>query len=262
MPANTIPSNGTDNVDFIAAVTAVAFDPNNPASYSSATPIIVYDSLGEKHQLVQYYTKRPVDSGNSVWEVNYRLDGKAPDSAAITTLTFDSAGRLISSPSGGNVQFVGLGAAGSPAATLDMRMDYAGSTQFGGGFTQNFIADGYSSGEYAGISIGANGELTANYTNGAKKEIGTMALANFNNIRGLKSVGGNAWIETAESGQPVVGTPGNNGMATIMGQAVEESNVDISQELVNMIMAQRTYQANAQTIKTQDQMMQTLMALR
>ena len=112
------------------------------------------------------------------------------------------------------------------------------------------------------MSIGANGELIANYTNGAKQTMGTLALADFANLQGLQPVGGNAWAETANSGQPIYGTPGSNGLATIKGQAVEESNVDMSQELVNMIIAQRTYQANAQTIKTQDQVLQTLITLR
>jgi flagellar hook protein FlgE len=110
------------------------------------------------------------------------------------------------------------------------------------------------------MSIAADGSIVANYTNGETQTLGTLALANFNNLQGLKPVGGNAWAQTAESGQPILGQPGSNGLASIKGQAVEESNVDMSQELVNMIIAQRTYQANAQTIKTQDQVMQTLIS--
>ncbi|MCJ9714569.1 flagellar hook-basal body complex protein, partial [Bordetella hinzii] len=88
------------------------------------------------------------------------------------------------------------------------------------------------------------------------------ALANFNNVGGLKPVGDNAWSETSESGQATLGQPGTNGLATLVGQALEASNVDMSQELVNMIVAQRTYQANAQTIKTQDEVLQVLMNMR
>src|SRR5690606_20925421 len=101
----------------------------------------------------------------------------------------------------------------------------------------------------------------ASYTNGKTDTVGTLALADFPNLQGLKPVNG-GWVETSESGQPILGRPGSNSMANIMGQAVEESNGDMSQELVNMIIAQRTYQANAQTIKTQDQLMQTLITMR
>src|SRR6185312_4660339 len=146
----------------------------------------------------------------------------------------------------------------SPAAPMAIKVAYDGSTQFGGSFSQNFIQDGYSTGEYASMSIGTDGSMVANYTNGVTKVVGTLALANFNNLQGLQPMGGNAWAETANSGQPILGIPGSNGLALIKGQAVEESNVDMSQELVNMIIAQRTYQANAQTIKTQDQVLQTL----
>uniref|UniRef100_UPI00333F3C35 flagellar hook-basal body complex protein n=1 Tax=Paracandidimonas soli TaxID=1917182 RepID=UPI00333F3C35 len=125
-----------------------------------------------------------------------------------------------------------------------------------------FTVDGYASGEYASMSIGSDGTIQANYTNGATKKVGYIALADFNNLQGLQPVGGNAWIETAESGQPILGIPGTNGLAQLKGQAVEQSNVDMSQELVKMIIAQRTYQANAQTIKTQDQILQTLITMR
>uniref|UniRef100_UPI0033426F9A flagellar hook protein FlgE n=1 Tax=Castellaniella defragrans TaxID=75697 RepID=UPI0033426F9A len=254
------------NLDANAAVTpgATTFDPTDPDSFASALPITVYDSLGNEHQLTQYYTKRPASGGNSVWEVNYRIDGLAPDAPldGATLLTFDPAGRLISTPPSYTVSLTNPGGAASPAEPLDILVNYTGSTQFGGGFTKNFVPDGYATGEYASTSIGTNGEVIANYTNGAKKIMGTLALADFNNLQGLQPVGGNAWAETADSGQPILGTPGSNGLALIKGQAVEESNVDMSQELVNMIIAQRTYQANAQTIKTQDQLLQTLITMR
>jgi flagellar hook protein FlgE len=261
-PSVTFPATG-GNVDYAAAVTAVPFDPSVPASFSNSTPITVYDSLGNEHRLTQYYTKRPAAGGNSVWEVNFRIDGQLPDAGANLTLTFDPAGRLVTGlPSSQTVTLTAPGGGASPAAPLNILVNYADSTQFGGGFTQNFVPDGYATGEYASTSIGTNGELIANYTNGAKQVMGTLALADFNNLQGLQSVGGNAWIETASSGQPILGQPGSNGLAVIKGQSVEESNVDMSQELVNMIIAQRTYQANAQTIKTQDQILQTLITMR
>lgn len=224
-------------------------------------PLTVYDSLGNEHRVEQYYSKREAVGGNSVWEVNYVVDGVPPVPPANTaTLTFDPAGRLVSG-SPATISFT-PGGTTSPANPVSIQVAYDGSTQFGGSYSQDFVQNGYATGEYASMSIGSDGSLIANYTNGAKQTMGTLALADFANLQGLQPVGGNAWAETANSGQPIVGTPGSNGLATIKGQAVEESNVDMSQELVNMIIAQRTYQANAQTIKTQDQILQTLITMR
>ncbi|MBV6273168.1 flagellar hook-basal body complex protein [Alcaligenaceae bacterium CGII-47] len=257
-----VPPVNSQNVAYAASV-VIPFSPTDPDSFSNATPITVYDSLGNEHRLTQYYTKRPAVAGNSVWEVNFRIDGQVPSAGGSMQLTFDPAGRLLAgAPSSQTVTLTAPGGGASPASPMNILVNYANSTQFGGGFTQNFVPDGYATGEYASTSVGTNGELIANYTNGAKKVMGTLALADFNNLQGLQSVGGNAWIETASSGQPILGQPGSNGLAVIKGQSVEESNVDMSQELVNMIIAQRTYQANAQTIKTQDQILQTLITMR
>ena len=238
----------------------VSFDPANSGSFSKMVPLTVYDSLGNEHRVEQYYTKREPSAGDSVWEVNYVVDGVLSVSPQPILLSFDNAGRLT----GGSPTAITFtpGGGKSPAASVTIAVSYDGSTQFGGSYSQDFVQNGYATGEYASMSIGANGELIANYTNGAKQTMGTLALADFANLRGLQPVDGNAWAETANSGQPIYGTPGSNGLATIMGQAVEESNVDMSQELVNMIIAQRAYQANAQTIKTQDQVLQTLITLR
>lgn len=252
------------NLDADATVVpaATVFDPTNSDSFSKMVPLTVYDSLGNGHRIEQYYTKRAPTGGNSVWEVNYVIDGVPPTPPTNTaTLTFDSAGRLVPPATPVTITFT-PGGGTSPADPVNIAVSYDGSTQFGGSYSQDFVQNGYATGEYASTSIGSNGELIANYTNGAKQVMGTIALADFANLQGLQPVGGNAWVETANSGQPIMGTPGSNGLAVLKGQAVEESNVDMSQELVNMIIAQRTYQANAQTIKTQDQILQTLITMR
>jgi len=247
------------------AVTAVPFDPSNPESYTHFMPMSVYDSLGNEHQLTQYFVKRAGTTGTaSEWDVYYRLDGApldVPAGGGPVSMTYDSAGRLTSAPQV-NLTFNSPGGTDSPAQALNIAIDYQGSTQFGGEFSNNFVVDGYPTGQYASISVEADGTLVANYTNDRTQVVGTVVLANFNNVQGLKPVGGNAWVQTGSSGQPILGQPGSNGLATLRGQSVEESNVDVSQELVNMIIAQRTYQANAQTIKTQDQVMQTLISMR
>lgn len=264
-PTATSTASFTTNLDANAAVIDPAvtpFDITNSSSYTYQRSMTVYDSLGNAHQLTQYFAKRAPSGTNSVWDVNYRLDGAAVGSPAdgAQKLTFNSAGAIVTSPPTATIAIAAPGGAGSPAAAMSVAMDYSGSTQFGSDFAANFHQNGYNSGEYASMSIAGDGSIVANYTNGETQTLGTLALANFNNLQGLKPVGGNAWAQTADSGQPILGRPGSNGLASVKGQAVEESNVDMSQELVKMIIAQRTYQANAQTIKTQDQVMQTLIS--
>lgn len=256
--------NADADADVIPAATV--FDPANADSYSHTFPINVYDSLGNSYQINQYFVKRAGTGTQSNWSVYYRMEGQplpAPHGDANPTqLSFDQGGRLIAPTAPVPFNVPNMGGTNSPARNLQFTINYAGSTQFGGGFTYDFHQNGYGTGEYASMSIAADGSIVASYTNGETQSLGTLVLADFANLQGLKPVGGNAWAETSESGQPILGQPGANGMAAIKGQAVEESNVDMSQELVNMIIAQRTYQANAQTIKTQDQVLQTLINMR
>ena len=243
------------------------FSATDAQSYTHSLPIQIYDSLGNAHQMVQYFIKREGAKGthsHSRWDVHYTLDGAPVDSPAgggPVQMTFDKAGRMTSAAQT-TVVVNAPGNADAPAERLEINLDYAGSTQFGGDFTPSFTQNGYATGEYAGLSISADGEVVASYTNGQSQAVGIVALADFKNMQGLQPAGGNAWIETAASGAALIGRPGANGMASLKGQALEESNVDMSQELVNMIIAQRAYQANAQTIKTYDQVLQTLITMR
>ena len=122
--------------------------------------------------------------------------------------------------------------------------------------------DGYPPGEVAGYSISSDGTILASYSNGETKAMGQIALANFANPQGLSPLGGNVWAETMESGQPIIGTPGSGPLGALKAGALESSNIDLTAELVNMITLQRNYQANSQSIKTQDAIMQTLVNLR
>ncbi|WP_081043558.1 flagellar hook-basal body complex protein [Bordetella bronchiseptica] len=245
-------------------VAGIPFDPTNPLSYTDQVPTTVYDSLGNSHQMVQYFAKRPAVGTESVYEVYYVLDGQPMqvNGGASQTLNFDTAGNLLNQPPTAQVTFANPGGNAAPADPLAITVSYNGVTQYGSDFAPKVVQNGYSSGEYMGLSVGEDGSLVAKYTNGETQTIGTVVLANFNNVQGLKPVGNNAWAETSESGQATLGQPGTNGLATIVGQALEGSNVDLSSELVNMIVAQRTYQANAQTIQTQNEVMQVLMNMR
>ena len=122
--------------------------------------------------------------------------------------------------------------------------------------------DGYTSGSLVGIVIDDAGNVVGNYSNSQSLILSTLSIANFQNPQGLRPVGDNAWQETTASGQPVIGAPGTGLAGTVSAGVVENSNVDLTQELVNLIIAQRNYQSNAQTIKVQDEVLQTAVNLR
>lgn len=259
-------------VNYTAAVTEIGrpFDPTISSTYTNASPMTVFDSLGNSHQVMQYFVKRPADAaGNSVYDVYYTMDGQAmaPTTQAGGTwgnpqqFTFNKAGALTSAPVV-TLSFATPGGATTPADPISIAMNYTGTTQYGSDYKLVAKPNGYTSGEFSGINISGDGSLVARYTNGETQVVGTIVLADFSNLQGLQPVGNNAWTETAASGQPILGQPGTNGLSKVVGQATEASNVDMSKELVNMIIAQRTYQANSQTIKTQDEIMQVLMNLK
>ena len=139
----------------------------------------------------------------------------------------------------------------------------AGATQYGSPFgVTDLSQNGYAAGQLVGLQFESNGIVTARYSNGQSKPAGQVEIATFRNPQGLQPLGGNAWARTFATGDPVLGVPGDGSLGVLQSGALEESNVDMTAELVNMITAQRVYQANAQTIKTQDQVMQTLVNLR
>ena len=234
-----------------ATVPTAAFDPADGTSYNG-TSIGVYDSLGREHALAIYFRK----TADNAWEVHGSVDGGAPISFG--PMTFDSTGVLTSSPDFS----VALPAAGG-SAPQTVSLSLAGATQFGSDFSVSALEqDGHAAGRLAGFSVGADGTILSRYTNGETIARGQIALANFTNPQGLQSQGGNQWVETADSGQPLVGAPGSGTLGVLQSGALEASNVDLTAELVNMITAQRVYQANAQTIKTNDQLLQTIVNLR
>jgi flagellar hook protein FlgE len=233
------------------------FSPNNPLSYSSSTSATVYDSLGNPHILGLYFVKTAITNPSS-WEMYSSLDGGT--SQGPTQLIFNSSGAMTSPAPNTIGQSYQLT---NGAANLVFTLDLTGSTQFGNLFGVNRIAqDGYTSGRLSGLSVATDGTVQGRYTNGQTRNLAQVVLAKFNNPNGLLSIGGNQWQETSASGQPLVGVPGSGALGALQSASVEESNVDLTAELVNMITAQRAYQANAQTIKTQDQIMQTLVNLR
>lgn len=152
---------------------------------------------------------------------------------------------------------------GNGADDLTFEFDVAGTTQFGNDYDQSSLTqNGYTAGSLVGITIDQNGTIVGNYSNEQKQTVGALILATFRTPEGLESVGNNVWIETAASGQPLFGTAGIGRFGTVESGALEVSNVDMTKELVNLIVAQRTFQANAQSVKAQSDMLEQAVNLR
>jgi flagellar hook protein FlgE len=243
---------------------AAGFDPADPTTYHNSTAVTTYDSLGNAHTLQNFFVKTATAPGSTTWSIFTTADGISTPGgtppAVTSTLVFDGTGIAPVATTVNPVSFAVTTGATSPLA---MTLDYSSSTQAGANFSVNSLSqDGFTSGRLAGFNTGADGTIIGRYTNGQSKTLGQLVLANFVNPNGLQSLGGNAWSESATSGAALVGTPNTGSLGVLQSSAQEDSNVDLTAELVNMITAQRVYQANAQTIKTQDQVLQTLVNLR
>lgn len=253
----------------------------SPETYNWSTSLDIYDTLGNAHTLTMYFVRG--DNARE-WGVFASVDGTTNARVSLTGgaavdvagnsvagITFDENGKLLTG-SGASVMNVSidldgvmsdLGAVNSAGATLSFPLDFLGTTQTGKSFANNRLEqDGYEPGSLTSLSVSTDGTVLGNYSNGKTFVQGQIALANFTNPNGLRSQGNNQWVATAESGAAMLGTPGSSNLGALASATVEESNVDLTAELVNLITNQRNYQANAQSVKTQDQIMQTLINLR
>ena len=267
------------NLDSRAVSPAVAVPPapwvpgatHDPSTYNWSTALSIYDTLGNAHTLSLYAVKTATPG---LWDIHAAVDGTTDVNVTLgtPTLQFTTSGQLDGTIAGNGTVGVSidldqvmtdLGGVNNAASPLVFDINFAGSTQFGSVFGANRLEqDGYASGRLAGVSVSGDGVIRGNYTNGQSRNLGQVVLANFTNPNGLTSLGGNQWGETSASGSALVGAPGSASLGVLQAAAVEESNVDLTAELVAMITQQRNYQANAQSIKTQDQIMQTLVNLR
>ncbi|MCX8005223.1 MAG: flagellar hook protein FlgE [Burkholderiaceae bacterium] len=246
------------NLDSREAPPTSAFSISNPASYNSSTAMTVYDSQGNAHTLTTYFRK----TGANTWDVYAAGDGSLLNGGApIGTLTFNASGTLAADVTM-NVSMPLTNGATSPLA-FPLTFPARDMTQFGVNFAVSELRqDGFTTGRLAGFAIGEDGVILGRYSNGQSRAMGQIVLANFVNAQGLVSLGNNQWAESSDSGQPLVAAPGSGTLGVLQSGALEEANVDLTEELVKMITAQRVYQANAQTIRTQDQIQQTLVNLR
>jgi flagellar hook protein FlgE len=232
------------------------------------TSLSVFDATGNRIQLNLFFLKTGSTlvggQTQNTWQVVGEANGQL---GQMGTLTFDGTGRII--PGSSSFDTFTLPAStnpSGPSAPLALRINdqsFNGLNQFASAFgVFDIRQDGYADGQLTSIDIGENGVILSRYSNGVSVPSFRIDLANFRNLQGLEPTNGGFWRETVASGQPVRGAPQSGGLGLIRQSALEESNVDLTQELVNMIVAQRAYQDNAQTIKTQDQIQQTLVNLR
>jgi flagellar hook protein FlgE len=261
-PNPTSTASLTANVDSRATAINVAttpFSTINQNSYTSSTAMNVYDSLGNPHTLTYYFAKR----SSNTWDMYTQLDSTLTGGGAPSALTFSSTGQLATPATGSVALSIPAATLGTGANALNFSVDISNMTQFGSSFAANDrTQDGFAPGNLAAISVSKDGIVQVRYDNGQTRDIGQVALFNFRNPNGLGSIGNNQWSETADSGQPTPGNPNTGIFGVLQSSSVEESNVDLTAELVNLIVQQRNYQASAQSIKTQDQILQTLVNLR
>ncbi|ODC04181.1 flagellar hook protein FlgE [Terasakiispira papahanaumokuakeensis] len=282
--------------DIIPAATA--FNPDDATTYNHSTAVKTFDSLGNEHTLRVYY-KKVADStstpaaavGETDWEVytsitNTQGETLFWDGAAYSDPTVNPPAANATIGYSNTGTFAGINppaAAGDPTQSFSLDLSsvdgtstefgqngdntvavaFTGSTQYGDNFeVSSLTQDGYTTGKMSGLNVDQDGTIYARYTNGQQKAVGQVPIANFRNPGGLKPVGSTAWAETTDSGIPTVNTAGTGVTGAVDGGSLEDSNVDLSEELVKMIVAQRNYQANAKTIQTQDALTQTIINIR
>ncbi len=253
----------TTNVDVMLNLPASAaqpatalFDPADTTSFNNATSLTIYDSLGAAHTASTYFVK---GAAANDWTTRLYVDGTAVGGAQ--ALTYSNTGQLVT-PALGDITFPTYTPA-TGAAPIDMTFSFGATSQFGENFTVNSVTqDGFTTGRLIGIDIDSSGVVQARFTNGRSNALGQVAVANFANPQGMQQLGDTAWAETFASGQPIRGVAGSSGYGLVQAGALEASNVDITEQLVNMITAQRNFQANAQMISTADSITQTIINIR
>jgi flagellar hook protein FlgE len=243
-----LPSNAT-------APATTPLNPADPTSYTDSTSVTLYDSLGAAHTGTLYFAQ---NATSGKWDTSLYVDGSPVGPSQ--QLSFSNAG-VLTTPGTGNLTFPAYQPA-TGAAPMNMTFNFSKATQYGSSFAVNSATqNGYTTGALSGTSINSTGIVSAQYTNGQTAVLGQVALANFANPNGLQQGASNNWTATYSSGQVQYGQAGNSGLGVIQSGAVESSNVDITTQLVNMITAQRAFQANAQVISTANQVTQTIITM-
>ena len=255
-PAGTATIDVQANLDASAIAPVTAFTPSDASSYNNSTSLTIFDSLGSPHLSTMYFRK----TADNTWDAYQYVDGVQVNAGfpGGETITFDNTG-AITGGSPTSMTFTPTGG----AAPLTIGVDYNNTSQYGSPFSVNaLVQDGFATGRLSGIDISDTGVITSRFTNGQSRTLGQIAVATFNNSQGLRQLGDTSWAETFDSGSPLVGAPGTGSSGLIESGALEDSNVDLTEELVNMITAQRNFQANSQVISTADTITQTIINIR
>jgi len=247
---------------------APLIDFGDAKTYNDATSVTVFDAKGQDVALTYYFQKSATDTWNVYATANgtsVKVDG-AGKPLPVTTIAFPGNGGKPTAPVSTvpfDVPSTTNATGGTTLPITGVALNVSGATQYGSGFGVTSMAqDGYAAGQLVSVAIEKSGVVMATYSNGQSKPAGQLELATFRNPQGLSPLGGNLWARSYASGDPTVGTPSSGNIGALQAGSLEESNTDLTNELVNMITAQRIYQANSQTIKTQDQVLQTLVNLR
>ncbi len=255
----------TENIDLSVNLNVNAdilqpFDVNDSSTANFSTSATVYDSLGSSQVATIYFHK---DTPNS-WTSYTYIDGSEISQPGGDEITFDSTGAIQTVNGSANNTFgTSTFAPQSGATPMSLTFTMNGLTQFDSPFGVNqIVQDGYATGRLSDLDIDSSGIIFGRYTNGQAKTMGQITLSNFPNMQGLRQVGNSSWTESFSSGEAATGTPGSASLGLIQSGSLEQSNVDLTQELVAMIGAQRSFQANAQVISTGDTLTQTVINIR
>lgn len=275
IPSGQIPAVASTKMGFVGNLSADWVAPTNgwtapdptavppvtadPLSFNLTKATIVYDTLGTQHTLTQYFCA----TGPGAVDVHFVLDGA--DTGATLSMTFDPANGQMTNPDPapgtGGVFQLALPTPAANGATLNpIDINYTGTTMFAGeATTSSNYADGYASGVFAGIDLAQDGSVVAKYSNGQQQSVGKIAVAAFPNEGALTAISDTSWVASGDSGTALVGTPGDGMSGTLNTSSLEQSNVDVTSELVGLMTSQRNYQANSKVIQTESTMMQSLM---
>ncbi len=247
------------NLDASTPVIAGAINPANPATYSTSVSVQVYDSLGNSHVLTYYYQNAGVGVAPvaETWNWTATLDGSAVGLANNSgVIGFDNTGAIVA----GAKPALPLTAAIAGAANLSLNLDFSGLTQYAGGTAATGSADGNAVGRPEGVQIGDNGGVSISYSNGQTVNVAQVAVATFPSEQGLQ-LGIGVFNASANSGVATISTAGSGAAGTIQANALESSNVDTTSQLVNLVVLQRNYQANAKALQTEDSILGTIIGI-
>jgi flagellar hook protein FlgE len=250
----------TGNLDAASAVIAGAINPANPATYTSSVSVQVYDSLGNSHVLTYYFQNAGpgVAPAAESWNWTATLDGSPVGLANNSgSVGFSTSGAIVS----GAIPAAPLTATIAGAANLSLNLNFAALTQFAGGTATSASADGNAVGNPSALQVGNNGTVSVSYSNGQTVDVAQVAVATFASEQNLQLTTGGVFAETQASGPATLSAAGSGAAGTIQANALEGSNVDTTSQLVDLVVLQNAYQANAKALQTQDSILGTILAI-